>query len=282
MPFNIVKLEQYAGHKDSVYAFEIDHKRNVIYSAGADGCVIAWSLNKKAQGKMILQTSEALYSIALFGNVLRVGSKSGRIYDISLTEKKLLKDVVLHRGGVFALGNGYSGGEDGIFRYDDVDYQISSLSVRCTELTSNGLAIGCSDHNIHLFNETEKRVSHVLKGHTNSVFAMCSIDEQTLLSAGRDGAIKAWDLSLMKEVFSVSAHMYQVKSLAWNGAQLLSCSMDKTIKIWNEALDLQKVIDIDRYASHTNCINKVAWINEREFISCSDDRSLIRWKLEPT
>ena len=56
--------------------------------------------------------------------------------------------------------------------------------------------------------------------------------------------------------------------------------MDKTIKFWNDQLELVKVIDFARYQGHTNCINKVEWIDENMFVSCSDDRSLCLWKVE--
>jgi WD40 repeat protein len=56
--------------------------------------------------------------------------------------------------------------------------------------------------------------------------------------------------------------------------------MDKTIKVWNEELDLLKVVDLERNDSHTNCINKVEWLDENMFVSCSDDRSLVLWKVE--
>ncbi len=91
--------------------------------------------------------------------------------------------------------------------------------------------------------------------------------------------IRAWDLTIGKEVHAVPAHEYQAKSLSYNGKTLLSSSMDKTIKVWNDNLDLLKVIDLERNAGHTNCINKVEWLDDEHFVSCSDDRSLILWKV---
>ena len=58
----------------------------------------------------------------------------------------------------------------------------------------------------------------------------------TVTSTGRDARILAHDLKLNKVVHEVPAHLYQVKNLSWNSQFLLSCSMDKTIKVWDEQL----------------------------------------------
>jgi WD40 repeat protein len=89
-----------------------------------------------------------------------------------------------------------------------------------------------------------------------------------------------WDLKSYHEALDVPAHNYQGKSLSFNGEHLLSSSMDKTIKIWTKELELLKVMDYARNQSHINCINKVEWLNTEQFVSCSDDRSLILWQME--
>ena len=59
-----------------------------------------------------------------------------------------------------------------------------------------------------------------------------------------------------------------------------SASSDKTIKIWNaQNFELIKVIDKERNDSHTNCINKLLWMNDETLVSCSDDRAVMVWKI---
>ena len=74
--------------------------------------------------------------------------------------------------------------------------------------------------------------------------------------------------------------MYQAKSLSYHHGLILSCSMDKTIKIWDDELQLLKVLDKERNDGHTNCVNKVQWLKDGIFISSSDDRDLIVWQVE--
>jgi WD40 repeat protein len=275
----ITKVAQLQGHKDAVYDFVFDKSSRKLYSVGADGYVVEWSLDRPEEGKLILKSGEAFYSVGLDEH-LNCGSKSGLIYAVNLQTNQLENTSQHHNGGVFFASSRFTGGEDGVLHVNGTNHSIATESLRCLLETQDHFLIGASDNNIYALDKTSFEVIQVLRGHTNSVFALELLDENTLVSTGRDATIKAWDLTIFKEVHSVAAHNYQVKSLSYNGNILLSSSMDKTIKIWNDKLELQKVIDLERNASHTNCINKVEWVDENMFVSCSDDRSLILWQVE--
>ena len=120
----------------------------------------------------------------------------------------------------------------------------------------------------------------ILKGHENSVFGLDYHGDDLLYSCGRDAHIKLWDIWAQKELISVPAHMYQAKSLSMHSGLLLSASMDKSIKIWDEDLNLLKVVDFARDQAHINSVNKVEWLNKEVFISSSDDRTLIIWQVQ--
>lgn len=250
-----------------------------MYTVGADGYLVRWDLDGDLNGKLLLQTGEALYSIWKDGKVIKVGSRSGKIYTLDLVENKLMSTKQVHQGGVFFIEGELSGGEDGVLVDGSEKITLSSESLRCY-LPLNGKAfIGSSNFEIFELDD-DKEVTNKLLGHSNSVFALAAVDSNTIMSAGRDAHIRAWDLTINQEVFSVPAHQYQIKSLAYNGHLLLSSSMDKTIKLWDDELQLIKVIDLQRNESHTNCINKVEWVDENMFVSCSDDRTLIFWQME--
>ena len=288
----ITKVAQFAGHKDSIYDFVLDKETHTIYSACAGGFVVKWDINNPEEGTMILQSGEAFYSIAKIGDNLKVGSRTGKVYTVNLSSNAIEDTSQLHEGGVFFIGPKYSGGEDGVLlrpktiadsiggNFNKNTMVLAAGSLRCTVASETSLFVGASDNTIYQLDKSTYEVQKKLAGHTNSVFALALLDENTLVSTGRDAMIRVWDLTIGKEVHAVPAHDYQAKSLSYNGTTLLSSSMDKTIKLWSDKLDLLKVIDIERYDGHTNCINKVAWIDENMFVSCSDDRSLLLWKVE--
>ncbi len=288
----ITKVAHLQGHKDAVYDFVLDKTERTVYSVGAEGYVVKWNLANPENGTLVLQGGEAFYSIWKQDDILKLGSRTGKIYNVNLENNRLLETSQLHQGGVFFMRDKISGGEDGVLlrpktiaqgidgSFTVNDMLLAADSLRCVVENEDSLFVGASDNIIYQLDKDTYEVRRELRGHTNSVFALELFDENTLVSTGRDAVIKAWDLTIGKPVHSVNAHEYQAKSLSYNGSMLLSSSMDKTIKIWNTELELLKVIDLERDESHTNCINKVEWVDENMFVSCSDDRSLILWKVE--
>jgi WD repeat-containing protein 61 len=280
----IAKVAQLKGHKDSIYDFVLDKETRTIYSAGAEGYVVKWDIDNPENGILVLQGGEAFYSMTKHDAHLLLGSRNGEIFKVNLADNTLVSKQKKHHGGVFFIMDTTSGGEDGILSYtrneEQRSLQVSNESLRCIIQSEGSYFIGASDHLIYEVDKDTMQVTRTLVGHTNSVFALTLLDEKTLVSTGRDAMIRAWDLTIGKEVYSVAAHEYQAKSVSYNGNILISSSMDKTIKLWNDKLELVKVIDFDRYQGHTNCINKVEWIDENMFVSCSDDRTLCLWKVE--
>ena len=78
--------------------------------------------------------------------------------------------------------------------------------------------------------------------------------------------------------------MYAINYLSYreDGKCLATCSMDKSIKIWDvENRKLLKVIDKARNAGHGTSINKVLWSTySGNIVSVSDDRTISIWQLE--
>jgi len=82
----------------------------------------------------------------------------------------------------------------------------------------------------------------------------------------------------------VVAHLYAINYLYFrqDGRYMVSCSMDKSIKIWDVPThNLLKVIDKARNAGHGTSINKVLWSTySGVIVSVSDDRSIAIWQLD--
>jgi WD40 repeat protein len=147
------------------------------------------------------------------------------------------------------------------------------------------IAVGYSDHSIRIFDGERPEIKHEWLAHSNSVFTVRYLpDQTTLISGSRDARLKVWDsLSGYAQVEEVVAHLYAINHIDFSpdGKHFVTCSMDKSIKVWDVGqLKLLKVIDRARHAGHGTSVNKVLWIPYQDLVlSASDDRTVSVWKL---
>lgn len=299
MKIKVTKIAEFSGHRDSLYALTSNPERTVFYSAGADGWVVAWQKGGEDLGKLIGEVPESIYSACLDAANERiiVGTRLGNIYILPLSGGSP-RMVQAHKGGIFCLilladGSFLSGGEDGmIYRWDSdlrakTPWMQCHGSVRSIHFPENNdlFAVGSSDHKVRWGWFSDPASVQVLSAHTQSVFAVRWDHEgRFLYSAGRDAMLRRWEPGTGSEPqIEIPAHLYHIHYLDIHptGDLMLSCSMDKTIKIWQlPDLKLLKVVDLAKFQAHRNSVNKVLWIGENEFISCGDDRTVQHFKFE--
>lgn len=100
-----------------------------------------------------------------------------------------------------------------------------------------------------------------------------------LYSGGSDGHIALFDCSNYKILKSIPAHYQTVYDLINVGNMLVSCSLDKSLKIWySDELTVQQKLTI-KEGGHNKSVNKIAQINNQSFVSVGDDKRLIIWDL---
>lgn len=79
-------------------------------------------------------------------------------------------------------------------------------------------------------------VGQLGRGHVDGVYTLAKNPKalDRFASGSGDGVVKVWDLPSQDEVWQSKAHDGIVKGMCWtNDEHLLSCSSDKTIKLWN-------------------------------------------------
>jgi len=290
---SVEKIHEYTGHKDAIFAIQLLTDKQTLYSGSADGLIVKWQLYSINDGISIANVKSPIWSFFVDNQKLIAGTSQGNIHVIDIQSKNEIRNIVAHSGGVFAItkyGNKFlSGGFDGVLNIWDENWslvqsvKVSEKSLREIFLTpNNSILIACSDNSIYFLNEKFEIVKEIV-GHTQSVFGLCFISElNQIISGGRDATLKVWneDFQLIE---TINAHMYHIHSISLSPCEKLfaTSSMDKTIKIWDtKTKKLLKVIDYERNNSHTNCVNKVLWINSNELISCSDDRRIIQFKIK--
>ena len=272
---------------------------NCFYSSGADGLIVEWQKDIKDGGKLIATIGKPVYSMLLDEESLQLlcGTSRGNLHIIDLKENKEIKNIEVHNLGIFDMRftdkHLITCGGDGVVAILDkedfslikkINHSEKSARIIAVHPSHKEFSVGYSDFEIRTFECSNFDLIRTLSGHTNSVFALAySPDGNFLLSSGRDAMIKVWDIKKQHNlIMDIPAHTLQIKCIAFNleGNLFASSSMDKTIKIWDAyTFELLKVIDFARNESHTNCINKILWLNNNEFVSCSDDKKVMSWNI---
>ena len=298
------RLGTLAGHRDAVYALAAAAGSERVYSGGADGQVVAWdAAHPEADGELLARIEHSVYALRELPdrNLLALGHNFQGVQAIDLEAKKLAYTTALPPLAIFDLAWSatrqrlYCALADGtlaVLRGADFQVEIllrvAAASLRCLALHEGRgeLAVGSSDHRVRVLDLDSLAVRHTLAEATNSVFTVVySPDGQHLLAAGRDAHLRRYavaeDYRLVDEVV---AHMYAINSLAFSadGQYLASCSLDKSIKLWNPGtLALARVLDRARAAGHGTSVNKLVWPGQRHrLVSASDDRTLGVWQVD--
>ncbi|MBB6004672.1 WD40 repeat domain-containing protein [Arcicella rosea] len=295
------RIDTFSGHRDCVYTLEASADATQFFSAGGDGLVVRWNLQKPDLGELIAQVPASVYAICLDKqrNQLWVGQNFDGIHLIDVVLKKEIKSLKITSASIFDIkiheNIALVGLSDGIIVVMDVDtfsvkkhIKASEKSVRSIDINekTNEFAVGYSDFSVKIFDLQDFSLKLVINEHSNSIFSVCySPDKKYLLTTGRDAHLKVWDVSLnyqLKE--NIVAHLFAINHITYHptGDFFATCSMDKSIKIWDaNTFKLLKVIDRARHAGHGTSVNKLFWSTyENQLISASDDKQIAVWGLK--
>jgi WD40 repeat protein len=297
---NIRKVDTFSGHRDSVYTIISDHTSQGFYSAGGDGFVIQWDLNKPDLGKLVAKAGTSVYALALdkSNGTLWIGQNYEGIQVLDTVNNRIEKTSKLTTAAIFDIQ--FAGEKaflalgDGVIIVMDINsfavqkhIKVSNKSVRsiALNLATNEFATGDSDCNVHIFDRDGFKLKKTIQSHSNSVFSVkYSPDGKYLFTTGRDAHLKVWDVNdAYGLVTDIPAHLYAINDIVFSPDNQLfaTCSMDKSIKVWDAgAFKLKKIIDRARHAGHGTSVNKLLWTTfENQLISCSDDRMISVWEV---
>ncbi len=306
----VEKRATLTGHREPVYALAQGLEPHLILSCGGDGHLVEWNLADPGLGRVVARVPGSVYAIHYdeASGLACVGQNLEGLQWIDIKGGQVAASLHLATGGapiaIFFIEKvddlylvGLSNGELVGVQLEDKPRIAFRLKLT-TERLRAGLwlpdqklfAIGSSDGQVRLIDLKIQEIKHVFTAHSQSVFAMAPHPQgRWLVTAGRDARINAFALDeslgrpFLEEVMSIPAHLYAVNHLALrpDGAMLASCSMDKSVKIWDpNNLQLIKVIDKGRHAGHGTSVNRVLWARfENLLVTCSDDRTLSVWHL---
>lgn len=136
--------------------------------------------------------------------------------------------------------------EDGNFLFYDIDslrrskqimgFNDEILDIKYVGRTQQKIVVATNSPNIVLF-DLESKNAEFLVGHTDIVLSLdVSRDGALLVSGSKDQTVRVWDLLTKKCVAVAASHTAPVTALCFapkSADFFVSCSEDRTIKIWN-------------------------------------------------
>ena len=296
----IEKIDTFGGHRDCVYTLEHGSLSNQFFSAGADGLIVRWRLDRPDLGELVANIPASVYALALHpvSGLLWVGQNYEGIHLIDTLNKKEVGSLKLTSVAIFDIkfykNDAFVALSDGVVAILDAEQmavkkylKASDQSARCMAVNpvERELAVGYSDSTIRIFDLATYDLKRVIPAHANSVFTLAySPDFRFLLSAGRDAHLKVWDVEKTYGLQNdIVAHLFAINHLTFSpdGSLIATASMDKSIKIWDaDTYRLLKVVDRARHAGHGTSVNKLLWTDyQQELLSASDDRTISVWKV---
>lgn len=297
----VEKIDTFGGHRDCVYALEAGLETNQFFSAGADGLVVRWHLDRPDKGDLVAKVAASVYALALHptSRLLWVGQNYEGLHLIDTVQKKETNSLKLTSAAIFDIKfykqDAFVALSDGVVVVLDAEQlalkrhlKASDQSARCISINpvEREMAVGYSDHSVRIFDLTTYALKQFIPAHANSVFTLAySPDFRHLLTSGRDAHLKVWDVEKNYELQKdIAAHLFAINHLTYksDGSLFATASMDKAIKIWDaDTYRLLKVVDRARHAGHSTSVNKLLWTDyHQQLLSASDDRTISVWQLD--
>ncbi len=295
----IQRIDTFSGHKAPIYSLEEGKEPHFIYSAGSDGWVVEWNLQKPDVGKVLAHIEGSVYCLKLdrSTNIFWIGQNFEGIHGVQVNDQSRVFSIAMPKKSIFDIcfwdNQVWVAHDHGLISVVDRESQQIIKHIKSGDksarkfclLGQDKIAIGFSDGFIRVFNKNFE-MEFAWLAHELSVFSMIYEDySHSLISVGRDSKIKRWLLEgeNTRLVQEVPAHIYAIHDVVVSPDQqfFASASMDKTIKIWRaNDLTLLKVIDAPRYGSHKNSVNKLLWSAYLDYlVSASDDKNISIWKI---
>jgi len=296
----VTKLHTLSGHNHPIYTINGARNSSVFYSGSGDGMVVEWDLREPENGRLIAQIPHSVYSIDLNSETgyLSVGHNYEGVQFIDTKTREQVGSVQLTTAAIYDLKSWknlliVATGEGEVIFFDTKSLSVvkklklSPESARCIDIdpVHQQSIVGFSDNSFRIINLNKLEVQQEIQAHENSIFtARYGPNRDILITGSRDAHLKFWTPDNGYNLTeSIVAHMYAINHLDFSpdGKHFVTCSMDKTIKVWDLAKrKLLKIIDKARHDGHSSSVNKVLWTNFRsQLISCSDDRTISVWDL---
>lgn len=159
--------------------------------------------------------------------------------------------------------------------------QVPNLVCNCVSVLPNGKSIvsGWNDGKIRAFYPESGKLQYVITdAHSESVTAIaCTNDNTRLVSGGKDGRVRVWDVSGRTQTMETSfkEHKGQVNKIVINSTdeEAVSASADGSCIVWN----IKRGVRTNALFASTLFRSIVYHPDESQLLTCGSDRKLTYW-----
>ena len=121
----------------------------------------------------------------------------------------------------------------------------------------------------------------MFKAHKDGVNCLAFFPEKNkiLISGGKDGYLRVWNLNTNALVLEIPAHNFGIYKIEFfnNGKHFCTASRDKSIKIW-DTNDCSVISKLERkQGGHSHAVNDICKLDEHTLCSVGDDKRIIIW-----
>lgn len=279
-------------HGGAIYT--CDFSNGFLYTGSADNYVTRWDVNSGEQDKFAIKFEQTVYALKVIENqFLIAGLANGDVHVFDLLERKEIHFFQQHTKAIFSIaynsikGQFYVSDADGnlsIWNSNDFKQLLylptDTGKIRDIDISEDGelIYLACQDETIRCFDTTSFNEIRTWNAHQNGTNTLLLVENQ-LISGGKDGMLRLWNVDSETQIKEVPAHNFAVYDLKFLGEYIISASRDKTIKVWDKELNFINRLDA-KTKGHSHSVNRLSIIGETTFASVSDDKRIIIWELE--
>ena len=123
----------------------------------------------------------------------------------------------------------------------------------------------------------EKKIIEFNNEHNNSIYCLLYLKDKRIASSGYDNNIFIYNKDSYEIDIKIKEHEGCVWFITQNSKEnLISCSYDKTIKIFELFNDSYQILQV--LTHHSDSVLKVIELHNGNLVSCSNDKNIIIWE----
>jgi len=290
------KRTELLGHAAPIYS--VYATENYLYTASGDAFVARWNVQEAKQDAFTLKSESSNYVVSKLkdsSNII-IGTNSGSFHVVDTNKKVELHYFVQHKSALFSIQENtcnnqlYITDADGnLSIWDKESWELILFlplyvgKIRNVLVSDDGafIFLACQDGTIRAFDTQYFNEKLVLKAHKDGVncLAWFPAKKHVLISGGKDGYLRVWDLKNERNVMEIPAHNYGIYKIQFfnHGKHFCSVSRDKSIKVWS-AKDCSILSKVERkHGGHSHAVNDICKIDEHTLCSVGDDKRIIIW-----